>query len=120
MPAISYDQIDQIFLPWARQRGLHVYTVCKDEPIRTTRPHDQWMNEYDLGVSPDYDSQDELVIVGCCLMKRSGKMHTFYRERRNFDFRSKVSLPELTATLDEAFDCISKWEQQLTPPNEEA
>ena len=52
MPAISYQQIDTIFLPWAKARGLNVYTECKESEIRTTKIYDAQMNEYDLGVSP--------------------------------------------------------------------
>ena len=113
MPAISYQQIDEIFVPWARARGLNIYTECKDSEIRATRIYDSQMNEYDLGVSPDYDSEEELVIVGSCLLKRSDKKHTFYRERKNYDFRIKVSMSDLGSALDESFSWIDKWSAQL-------
>ena len=113
MPAISYQQIDTIFVPWAKDRGLNIYTECKDSEIRTTRVYDAQMNEYDLGVSPDYDSDEELVIVGSCLLKRSDKKHTFYRERKNYVFRRKVALADLESALDASFSCIDKWGAQL-------
>jgi hypothetical protein len=113
MPAISYQQIDTIFIPWAKARGLNVYTECKESEIRTTRIYDSQMNEYDLGVSPDYDTDEDLVVVGSCLLKRSDKKHTFYRERKNYDFRSKVALADLESALDESFSWIDRWSAQL-------
>lgn len=113
MPAISYQQIDTVFVPWAKAHGLHLYTECKDSEIRTTRVYDARMNEYDLGVSPDYDSDEEVVVVGSCLLKRSDKKHTFYRERKHYDFRRKVPMAELASALDEAFSHIDKWSTQL-------
>jgi hypothetical protein len=113
MPAISYQQIDKTLAPWAKARGLHIYTECKDSEIRTTRIYDAQINEYYLGVSPDYDSDEELVVVGAFLLKRSGKKHTFYRERKNYDYRRKVPLADLESALDESISCIDKWSAQL-------
>jgi hypothetical protein len=113
MPAISYQQIDTIFLPWAKTRGLNVYTECKESEIRTTSIYDAQMNEYHLGVSPDYDTDEELVVVGSGLLKRSDKKHTFYRERKNYDFRRKVALADLESALNESFLWIDRWSSQL-------
>jgi hypothetical protein len=31
-----YNVIDPVLMPWARKRGLHVYTQYRDEPVRST------------------------------------------------------------------------------------
>lgn len=113
MQAISYHQINTILLPWAKVRGLNVDTECKATEIRTTTIYDAQMYEYDLGVYPDRDTDEELVVVGLCLLKRSNKKHAFYRERRKWDFRVKAALADPESALDESFSRIDRWSAQL-------
>jgi hypothetical protein len=73
---------------------------------------------YQLFATPEFDDPDAIT-VGSGLIKRGSKKHTFYRERRNFDFRTKVSLDDLSSALDSAWEQTQLWISQsghtLTP-----
>ena len=66
---------------------------------------------YQLFASPELDVP-RAVTVGAALIKRGTKKHTFYRERRNFDFRTTISLDELSSGLDSAWELVQLWISQ--------
>ena len=57
---------------------------------------------YQLFASPEVD-EPQAVTVGAALIRRGSNKHTFYRERRNFDFRTRVPLEGLSSALDSAW-----------------
>ena len=81
-PHVTYSDIDEILKPWASERNLHIYTECKDEEVRVISVLDEHRDEYHLFVHPDYERIEKKVAVGCALLKRHTKKHTFYRERK--------------------------------------
>lgn len=66
---------------------------------------------YQLFATPDCDDLNSITI-GAALIRRGTKKHTFYRERRNFDYRRKVNLGGLASALDEALGFVSVWISQ--------
>ena len=66
---------------------------------------------YQLFATPELD-EPQSVTVGAALIKRGTKKHTFFRERRNFDFRTKVPLDGLSSGLDSAWGRVQLWIEQ--------
>jgi hypothetical protein len=110
---ITYFQIDLIFRPWALSHGLEVITEHKGETVRCVAISDKWGNSYHLWCSPDFESRGEKIIVGCSLINRSGKTHTFHRERKKYTFITKVTISEQRNTLDLALSRIDNWSEEL-------
>tara|TARA_B100000614_G_scaffold219189_1_gene205272 strand:+ start:411 stop:794 length:384 start_codon:yes stop_codon:yes gene_type:complete len=108
-PHVTYSDIDEILKPWASERNLHIYTECKDEEVRVISVLDEHRDEYHLFVHPDYERIEKKVAVGCALLKRHTKKHTFYRERKNFDYRESIILSDLEAALNRSLKQIEKW-----------
>jgi hypothetical protein len=106
---IAYNDIDAVLLPWARDHGLHVFTECKDEETRAIVLTDEWGDQYELYSVPDHETQESLVAVGADLVKRTGKAHTFYRERKQYHFRQTGDLTELARLLDRALAKATEW-----------
>jgi hypothetical protein len=112
MNPISYNDIDQTLLPWAAERGLHVYTECKGEEVRHMIFVDQWGDQYGLYAIPDYDNGNKTIAVGADLEKRASKMHTFYRERKQYHFRKSTDLSAYRENLDAVWRLTNEWGQQ--------
>jgi hypothetical protein len=108
-PQFTYSEIDQILMPWAKKLNSNVFTECKDEEIRTISVLDNNRDEYHLFVSPNYETKEKIEIAGSCLIKRHNKKHTFYRERKDFDYRERVDLTELEPALNRCLKQITKW-----------
>jgi len=106
---VTYSEIDEILKPWADERKFHIFTECKDEEVRVISVLDEHRDEYHLFVYPASSAKEKKVAVGCALLKRHTKKHTFYRERKNFDFRECVGVSELEAALNRSLDQIKKW-----------
>ena len=114
MKKISYKDIDEVLLPWSARHNLHVYTECKDEETRDMIFMDQWGDQYEIYAIPDYETGDERVAVGADLCKRGDKnYHAFYRERKEYHFRTSVDLPNLANALDGAWKVTQQWGAQF-------
>jgi hypothetical protein len=66
---------------------------------------------YQLFAAPECDDS-RAITVGAGLIKRGTKKHTFTREMRNFDFRKKVFIDDLSLGLDTAWEQIHLWIEQ--------
>jgi hypothetical protein len=103
--------MDPILTPWAAARGLYVATRHHNFEVRSMPVVDDSGDIYQLFATPELDDP-HAVIVGAALIKRGTKKHTFSRERRNFDYRTKVSLDELESGLDTAWKHVQLWIEQ--------
>jgi hypothetical protein len=47
---MPYTDIDPVLFPWSKTHGLHVYTECRDDEIRSIDIVDDIGDSYALGV----------------------------------------------------------------------
>ena len=66
---------------------------------------------YQLFAAPEF-GDPRAITVGAGLIKRGTKKHTFSREMRNYEFRKKVIIDELSLALDSAWEQIQIWIEQ--------
>jgi hypothetical protein len=121
MNVISFKDIDQVLIPWAKERNLHIYKEYKDEEVRSMIFVDKWGDVYQLYSIPDFENNNMSVAVGADLSNRGDKKHTFFRERREYHFRKSVALVNMASTLDEAWRTVQEWGSnfhQYTPGGE--
>src|SRR6478736_5631851 len=90
-----YRELDPALKPWAASHGLQISTRHRSEEVRSMSVVDDLGDIYQLFATPELD-EPQAVTVGAALIKRGTKKHTFFRERRNFDFRTKVPLDGLS------------------------
>jgi hypothetical protein len=58
--SMRYSQIDPVLFPWAKTHGLHVYTKCRDDEIRSIEIVDDTGDCYALGTMPNDDGLVEV------------------------------------------------------------
>ncbi|MCB1099469.1 MAG: hypothetical protein KDN22_28115 [Verrucomicrobiae bacterium] len=108
-PLVTYSEIDEILKPWADERKLHIATKYKDEEVRVISVLDEHRDEYHLFVCPEPKVKEKKVIVGCGLVNRHSKKHTFSSKMKNFRLREAVELQNLRLALDTCLAQIEKW-----------
>ena len=108
---VRYPELDPILQPWALRHGLMFATRYRDDEVRSMEVVDDFGDSYQLFAAPEFDDPGAIT-VGAGLIKRGTKKHTFNRERRDFDFRKKVFIEELSLALDSAWEKIQFWIEQ--------
>ena len=114
MSNVRFSEIDLFFVPWANGHGLEVYSQAKEEETRSVLPVDAAGNEYQIWAIPEFRVEGLEVSVGAALLRRGGKKHTFYRERKNYEFRVSVPLAQTESALSEAWCAVKKWEEAFS------
>lgn len=109
MTRITYQEIDSILLPWAKEQVLYVMTEYKDEEVRSISVVNDFGDEFQIYLAPDTDNEETKVIVGAELLRLGGKKHTFHRESKKFHFRKVVDLAGLEAVLNRALQRTREW-----------
>lgn len=110
----QFAEIDRFFLPWAKSHGLAVYTQARDEEIRSVLSVGVAGSEYQIWATPELPLSESKVSVGAALLRRANKKHTFYRERKNYQFRVSVPLEQSDSALSEALTIIQRWEEEFS------
>ena len=113
MRTIRYSEIDLFFSPFAKSKGLAIYTQAKDEETRVVRYVDHRGHEFELWAVPEYRQDMSEVNVGATLIKRGDKKHTFYRERKHYEFRASVPLVDLGEALASAWAAVQGWSNSI-------
>ena len=114
MSEVRFSDIDLFFVPWAKAHGLAVYMQTKDQETRAVLPVDVAGNEYQIWAMPEVGVEGSEVSVGAALLRRAGMRHTFYRERKLYEFRVSVPLAQTGAALTQAWGAVKKWEEALS------
>jgi|GEM_PF-2403278 len=111
---MRYSDIDQFLTPWAADRGLHIFTECKDEEVRVIQIVDDMGDTYQLYAGPDPKDKNypdtPLALIGVSLSKRGDKKHhAMFRERQKFTFEKRVPLTEIEMTLNAVWQQALEW-----------
>ena len=101
---MRYSQIDPVLFPWARTHGLHVYTECRDDEIRSIDIVDDAGDSYALGVSSPRDDGAVSVWVS---EQRVGGQAVTSRKIQSETFTTTVA--ELEHTLERAYRHAESW-----------
>ena len=101
---MRYSQIDPVLMPWAQTHGLHVYTECRDDEIRSIDIVDDAGDSYALGVSSPRDDGSVSVWVS---EQRVGGRPVTSRKIRSETFTTTVA--ELEHTLESAYRRAESW-----------
>jgi hypothetical protein len=95
---MSYLQIDPVLFPWAKIHGLHIYTTCRDDEIRSIDIVDDVGDSYSLGVGSL--REDGTVAVWVSEQRVGGKAIV----NRNIQSqRFTTTIAELRQTLELAY-----------------
>ena len=111
---MRYSDIDTILTPWAVDRGLHIFTECKDEEVRVIQIVDDMGDTYQLYAGPDPKDPNypdtSLALVGVSLTKRGDKKHhAMFRERQRFTFEQRVPPTEIAPALNTVWQRALEW-----------
>ena len=101
---MSYSQIDPVLFPWAKTHGLHIYTECRDDEIRSIDIVDDVGDSYGLGVSSPREDGSVSVWVS---ERRVGGRPEAGRKIRSQTFTTTVA--ELERTLESAYRQAGLW-----------
>jgi len=101
---MSYSQIDPVLFRWARTHGLHVYTECRDDEIRSIDIVDDTGDCYALGVSSPRDNG--AVSIWISEQRIDGRPVTS-QQIRSEAFTTTVA--ELEHTLERAYRQAESW-----------
>ena len=101
---MRYSQIDTVLMPWARTRGLHVYTECRDDEIRSIDIVDDIGDSYSLGVgSPAADGAVSVWVSE----QRVGGRSVVSRQIRSKSFTTTIA--GLEQVLESAYRQAESW-----------
>jgi hypothetical protein len=95
---MSYEAIDKILTPWLKRHGLHVFTMYREEEVRSTDVVDNAGDRYQIVISESDESGKVRVFAGNLKSKRK-------RKRREYE----STLSDLERMLEEAYSQIMEW-----------
>ena len=95
---MTYADVDKILLPWLKRYGLHVFTMHREDEVRSIYVVDDAGDSYQIWLSPPDECQRVRVFVGNNKRRRKKKSQEY-----------ETSLSDLERALEEAYSQIMGW-----------
>ena len=95
---MSYAAVDKILTPWLKRHGLHVFTLYREDEVRSIDVVDDAGDRYQIAVSEPDESERVRVFAGNLKSKR---------KRKSREYESTLS--DLERVLEEAYSQIMEW-----------
>lgn len=98
---VTYEQIDEILIPWTKQKGLHIFAEYKETEIRGVNIVDDSGDIYSMGVFLQSSEPNAIKVA-------YGRDHPTGKTNRKVGSRM-ASLETLLVQLDSAWMEIESW-----------
>ena len=89
---MSYAAVDKILMPWLKRHGLHVFTLYREDEVRSIDVIDDAGARYHIAISEPNEAQRVRVLAGNLKSKR---------KRKSKEYESTLS--DLERVLEEAY-----------------
>ena len=98
---MNYAAVDEILAPWLKRHGLHVFTLYREDEVRSIDVVDGAGDRYQIAISEPDESERVKVFAGNLKSKR---------KRKSKEYESPLS--DLERVLEEAYSQIMEWVKQ--------
>jgi hypothetical protein len=95
---MTYADVDKILLPWLKRYGLHVFTMHREDEVRSIDVVDDAGDRYQIAISPP-DAFEMIQVIAANNKSR--------RKRKSQEY--ECTLSDLERALEEAYSQIMNW-----------